>query len=107
MFNSSSGRTKALLSPSSAQDRGPESLRHASRRLEEEAQAFHNPLSLPIKIGGIPSSLRHGALRCNAKRSLSILQLYLREDTTAGLVAELLANQLDLALIALPTMQAL
>jgi len=72
--------------------------------LMDEASAFHNPLSLPIKIGGIhtiaPYVMGHYALRL--RESFPSLQLYLREDTTAGLVSELLANKLDLALIALP-----
>ena len=72
--------------------------------LMEEAQAFHNPLSLPIKIGGIHTIAPYvmGHYAATLREAFPSLQLYLREDTTAGLVAELLANQLDLALIALP-----
>ena len=72
--------------------------------LIEEARAYNNPLSTPVKGGGIhtiaPFVLAGYAVELRA--SMPSIQLYLRESTTAELVEELLSNKLDLALIALP-----
>lgn len=75
-----------------------------SEDLMDEARAYTNPLALPVKIGSIPTMAPYimaeyaKALRAN----FPTLQLYVREDTTASLVKELLENKLDIALLALP-----
>lgn len=72
--------------------------------LMAEARAFTDPLALPIKIGAIPTIAPYlmGNLALRVRDEISGLPLYIREDTTANLIAELLENTLDLALLALP-----
>lgn len=69
-----------------------------------EARAFTDPLALPIKLGAIPTIAPYlmGNLALRVRDEISGLPLYIREDTTANLIAELLENRLDLALLALP-----
>jgi len=69
-----------------------------------EARAFTDPLALPIKIGAIPTIAPYlmGNLALRVRDEISGLPLYIREDTTANLISELLENRLDLALLALP-----
>ena len=69
-----------------------------------EARSFTDPLALPIKLGAIPTIAPYvigryaNALQIKHPR----IQLYIRENTTANLIAELLDNKLDIALLALP-----
>ena len=75
-----------------------------SEDLVSEARALTNPLSLPLKLGAIPTIAPYAmgdyALKIN--QAMPGLPLYIREDTTAKLIAELLENRLDIALLALP-----
>ncbi|MDA0762718.1 MAG: hydrogen peroxide-inducible genes activator [Proteobacteria bacterium] len=72
--------------------------------LVSEAQAYHNPLSSPVKIGGIHTIAPYilGSYAVALRQNMPTIQLYLRESTTSVLVEELQDNRLDLALIALP-----
>jgi LysR family hydrogen peroxide-inducible transcriptional activator len=72
--------------------------------LIDEAKAYHNPLSSPVKIGGIHTIAPFilGRYAVTLREQLPSIQLYLRESTTSVLVEELQSNHLDLALIALP-----
>ncbi|MFT7220537.1 MAG: LysR family hydrogen peroxide-inducible transcriptional activator [Candidatus Azotimanducaceae bacterium] len=69
-----------------------------------EARAFTDPLAIPVKLGAIPTIAPYlmGNLALRVRDEISGLPLYIREDTTANLIAELLENRLDLALLALP-----
>ena len=72
--------------------------------LIDEAKAHHNPLSSPVKIGGIHTIAPYvlGNYAVTLRNQMPSIQLYLRESTTRVLVDELQNNSLDLALIALP-----
>ena len=72
--------------------------------LVDEARAFSDPLALPVKIGAIPTIAPYimGVYAKALRSSYSGIQLYIRENTTANLIRELLDNKLDLALLALP-----
>ena len=72
--------------------------------LIDEAKAYHNPLSSPVKIGGIHTIAPYilGNYAVTLRQQMPSIQLYLRESTTRVLVDELQNNSLDLALIALP-----
>jgi LysR family hydrogen peroxide-inducible transcriptional activator len=72
--------------------------------LVDEARAFSDPLALPVKIGAIPTIAPYimGTYAKELRVNYSGIQLYIRENTTANLIKELLDNKLDLALLALP-----
>lgn len=69
-----------------------------------EANGFSDPLGLPIKLGSIPTIAPYavGNFAYLLRESYPGIQLYIRENTTGNLIAELLDNKLDLALLALP-----
>ena len=72
--------------------------------LVTEAQVFSDPLALPVRIGAIPTIAPYlmGPYALALRQAQPRIQLYIRENTTANLVAELLDSTLDLALLALP-----
>ncbi len=69
-----------------------------------EARGLTDPLALPVKLGAIPTIAPYimGDYAYALQQSHPGLQLYIRENTTANLIEELLGNKLDFALIALP-----
>ena len=72
--------------------------------LVDEARAYSDPLALPVKIGAIPTIAPYimGTYAKELRGKYPGIQLYIRENTTANLIQELLNNKLDLALLALP-----
>ena len=72
--------------------------------LVTEAKSFTDPLALPLKLGAIPTiaAFVMGDFAYALQKASPRLHLYIRENTTANLIAELLDNKLDLALLALP-----
>ena len=72
--------------------------------LVTEARGFTDPLALPVKLGAIPTIAPYivGNFTYTLQNTYPGLQLYIRENTTANLIEELLDNRLDLALLALP-----
>ena len=72
--------------------------------LVDEAQAYTNPLAMPVKLGAIPTIAPYlmGHYAHRLRDAMPTMQLYIREDTTANLIRELQENHLDLALLALP-----
>jgi LysR family hydrogen peroxide-inducible transcriptional activator len=72
--------------------------------LVDEARAFSDPLALPVKLGAIPTIAPYlmGNYARNIRDNFKGIALYIRENTTANLIAELLDNKLDIALLALP-----
>ena len=75
-----------------------------SEDLVTEARSFADPLALPIKLGSIPTIAPYimGNYAYRLQQANPSLQLYIRENTTANLMAELLDNKLDMGLLALP-----
>ncbi|MBO6701475.1 MAG: hydrogen peroxide-inducible genes activator [Pseudomonadales bacterium] len=75
-----------------------------SEDLITEARGFTDPLALPVKLGAIPTIAPYivGNYAYSLQSSYPGLQLYIRENTTANLIEELLDNRLDLAMLALP-----
>jgi LysR family hydrogen peroxide-inducible transcriptional activator len=75
-----------------------------SEDLITEARSFTDPFALPVKLGSIPTIAPFiiGNFAYQLQEAHPALQLYIRENTTANLIAELLDNKLDLALLALP-----
>lgn len=75
-----------------------------SEDLVNEARGFTDPLALPIKLGSIPTIAPFlvGDYAYKLQELNPGLRLYIRENTTANLIAELLDNKLDIALLALP-----
>lgn len=75
-----------------------------SEDLVAEARSFTDPLALPVKLGSIPTIAPYvmGNYAYALQDQFPGLQLYIRENTTANLMTELLDNKLDFALIALP-----
>ncbi len=72
--------------------------------LVDEARSHSDPLSLPVRLGAIPTIapyLVSHFVKLIRKR-FSGLKLYIRENTTANLIEELIANELDLVILALP-----
>ena len=69
-----------------------------------EARSFSDPLALPVKLGSIPTIAPYlmGDFAFQLQNAYPGLQLYIRENTTANLISELVDNKLDLALLALP-----
>jgi len=72
--------------------------------LVDEARAYSDPLALPVKLGAIPTIAPYvmGDYASKIRDGFKGIQLYIRENTTANLIAELLDNKLDIALLALP-----
>ena len=72
--------------------------------LVDEARAQSNPLSLPVRLGVIPTIAPYliSPYVINIRQKMEGLKLYIRENTTPNLIAELQQNKLDLALLALP-----
>jgi LysR family hydrogen peroxide-inducible transcriptional activator len=72
--------------------------------LVDEARAFSDPLALPVKLGAIPTIAPYvmGNYARKIRDDFKGIQLYIRENTTANLISELLDNKLDIALLALP-----
>jgi LysR family hydrogen peroxide-inducible transcriptional activator len=72
--------------------------------LVDESRAFSNPLAVPVKLGAIPTVAPYimGSYAKTIRDNFKGIQLYIREDTTASLIAELLDNKLDIVLLALP-----
>jgi LysR family hydrogen peroxide-inducible transcriptional activator len=72
--------------------------------LVTEAKSFTDPLALPPKLGAIPTiaSFVMANFAYALQKANPGLHLYIRENTTANLIAELPDNKLDLALLALP-----
>ncbi len=72
--------------------------------LVDEALAFSDPLALPVKTGSIPTIAPYlmGKYASVLRNQYPGIQLYIRENTTANLIQELLENKLDMALLALP-----
>lgn len=75
-----------------------------SEDLVMEARGLTDPLALPVKLGAIPTIAPYivGNYAYALQAAYPGLQLYIRENTTANLIEELLDNKLDLALVALP-----
>lgn len=75
-----------------------------SEDLVTAARSFTDPLALPVKLGAIPTIAPF--LIPDYTMALQSyypgLHLYIRENTTANLIAELLDNKLDIGLLALP-----
>ncbi len=72
--------------------------------LVDEARSLSDPLSTPIRLGAIPTIapyLISPFVKAIRKRFAG-LNLYIRENTTAALIEELIANKLDLIILALP-----
>ena len=72
--------------------------------LVSEARSFANPLLLPFKLGSIPTIAPYliGDYALSLQKHYPALRLYIRENTTANLVSEIVDNKLDLGLLALP-----
>ena len=72
--------------------------------LLDEARSLSNPLSTPVRLGVIPTIAPYVASQfVKAIRGrFDGIKLYIREDTTANLISELVSNKLDLLLLALP-----
>ena len=75
-----------------------------SEDLVDEARSMSNPLSSPVRFGVIPTIAPYVVSHfVKAIRSrFDGIKLYIREDTTANLMDELVGNKLDLVLLALP-----
>jgi LysR family hydrogen peroxide-inducible transcriptional activator len=76
----------------------------ALEAVAEVAEAAHAPMSGPLRLGVIPTigPFLLPALMPVLRERFPRLRLYLREDMTASLVAQLAAGKLDLLLLALP-----
>ena len=72
--------------------------------LVTQARSFTDPLALPVKLGAIPTIAPYmmGDFALQLQNKYKGLQLYIRENTTANLVREILDNKLDMGLVALP-----
>lgn len=72
--------------------------------LVEQAHAFSDPLSLPLKLGAIPTIAPYlvGDFVLSLRGKFEGIKLYIRENTTANLAREVIENKLDLVLLALP-----
>mgnify|MGYP001281156700 FL=1 len=98
-------RRKLLFTPVGEElvERAERVLR-AAEDFVEAAEAAKEPLSVPVRMGVIPTVAPFLLPRVLPKlrRAFPGLKLYLKEDLTARLVAGLHAGQLDLLLLALP-----
>lgn len=72
--------------------------------LVDEARSSSDPLSTPVRLGAIPTIAPYlvSPLVKSIRRKFGALNLYIRENTTAALIDELVSNKLDLLLLALP-----
>lgn len=72
--------------------------------LVDEARSLSNPLSSPVRLGAIPTIAPYVVSHFikSMRGRFDGLKLYIRENTTANLMSELIANKLDLVLLALP-----
>ena len=72
--------------------------------LVEEARAFSDPLSLPLKLGAIPTIAPYliSDFIVSLRARFGGIKLNIRENTTASLLNEIVDNKLDLVLLALP-----
>jgi len=72
--------------------------------LLEDARALSNPLSIPVRLGVIPTIAPYLISKyvISIRKKFPGLKLYIRENTTANLIGELKQNKLDIALLALP-----
>ncbi|HKI73832.1 MAG TPA: hydrogen peroxide-inducible genes activator [Pseudomonadales bacterium] len=72
--------------------------------LVDEARSLSNPLSTPVRLGAIPTIAPYVVSHfIKAIRGrFDGIKLYIRENTTANLMNELVGNKLDLVLLALP-----
>lgn len=84
-------------------DRGRQIITQA-HDLVEQAHAFSNPLSLPLKLGAIPTIAPYliSDFVLSLRDNFDGIKLYIRENTTANLTREVIENKLDLVLLALP-----
>ena len=75
-----------------------------SEDLIAEARSFTDPLALPVKLGAIPTIAPFlvGDYAYQLQQQYPGLRLFIRENTSANLIAELLDNKLDIGLLALP-----
>lgn len=72
--------------------------------LVDEARSQSNPLSMPVRLGAIPTIAPYLVSQYVKKirGEFEGLKLYIRENTTANLISELVDNKLDLIVLALP-----
>ena len=72
--------------------------------LLEDARSLSNPLSIPVRLGVIPTIAPYLISKyvIAIRKKFPGLKLYIRENTTENLVQELQENKLDMALLALP-----
>jgi len=72
--------------------------------LVEQARMSSDPLATPVKLGVIPTIAPYitSDFIVAVRDHFSGIKLFIREDTSANLIQELLNNKLDLALLALP-----
>ena len=100
-------RTNRSVSFTTAGEKITDRARYVLMQVEDlvaEAKSFTDPLALPLKLGAIPTiaSFVMGNFANALQKASPGLHLYIRENTTANLIEELLDNKLDLALLALP-----
>src|SRR6201996_5489430 len=76
----------------------------ALEAVTETAMAAREPMAGPLRLGVIPTvgPFLLPTLMPALREAFPRLRLYLREDTTANLVARLNANRLDLVVLATP-----
>lgn len=72
--------------------------------LVDEARSLSDPLSTPVRVGAIPTIAPYliSPFVKAIRKKFSGLNLYIRENTTGALIEELIANKLDLLVLALP-----
>lgn len=72
--------------------------------LVDEARSLSNPLSSPVRLGVIPTIAPYVVSHFikTIRGQFDGIKLYIRENTTANLMTELVGNKLDLVLLALP-----
>ena len=72
--------------------------------LVDEARSLSNPLSSPVRLGVIPTIAPYVVSHFikTIRGRFDGIKLYIRENTTANLMTELVGNKLDLVLLALP-----
>ncbi|MEX2327067.1 MAG: LysR substrate-binding domain-containing protein, partial [Pseudomonadales bacterium] len=72
--------------------------------LVDDARSSSSPLSSPIRLGAIPTIAPYliSPFVKAIRGKFDGLKLYIRENTTANLIGELVDNKLDLVLLALP-----
>ena len=100
-------RTNRSVAFTTAGEKITDRARYVLMQVEDlvtEAKSFTDPLALPLKLGAIPTiaAFVMGDFAYALQKASPRLPLYIRENTTANLIAELLDNKLDLALLALP-----